>query len=1240
MEKVKLKRLTERGMVSGDGVAKDTGDGEGVCTELSVLEGERGLLSNYCIEPSCSVGTLFQATDPYGPTDPPSVEIILPGYMAALLGRRRAKNPENCRCCHCTGLFDCHWISHPTDLQGELPLMENVFSWKEGRGLSAMKHHSDAKRKGLLQCNHTSSHGRSLQIENQTEAGAPKTGFQKYVLQHCSALQLERDSSRLKMGGTLQADGYQLKHPYLSFVNHTGGDTGVLTDDEFSLHHWLDPGHVQQDVNISTLQGQKKTTDTTKSESSKSITARRHQSLSSHIYELSDRQCMKKRKLSTSKGNAQLLPYNVEDCCRLISNPHLKHFQNCSGIFKVKQPIFVQKDHACRSNRTEAYLDYCIVCQSPCATGHTAMSESQKALDRCPRARLFTLEDEKPPYCDGELYALQQSKGKKSKSWRRFSGNSGRKILPNCSRACHFSDMPTRRWVRPIRVVNVKAKSKSEHKPRLEMKDKKETQAMFIPRESLACSCNNHTLDAGVNGKDVDGSCGTLAANRQALRKGDSGSSNVDMQDDHKKPISSSLKKARTLSQTYRPAMLQDLIGQTLVARALSNAILKDKVAPVYLFQGSHGTGKTSAARIFAMALNCTTTEESKPCGLCRECSALISGNASYLWDVDAASHNGRGLVHELVKSIEFATPNPKYKVVIIDECHMFSFETWSTLVKIFEEPVSNAVFILITSEPDKLPCRVTSRCQTFHFLRIKRSDIVNRLDHIAKLENIYTEPGALSLIASKSDGCLRSAETILDQVSLLEQRITSATIHKLVGSVSDEELKRLLDLALCSDMVGTVQKTREIVDFGVEPLELLSQLATLITDILAGSYVPTETSKKEGCSLHALSGSEMERLQAALRILSEAERQLREVSLCRTTWLIAALLQLGPKSQHKSQAKIMNKSLAKASPATSKRARGFKLKVCNKGREATKTSRSAEMVLNGISCIFEALDPDKVYKSELEPPVDCADRLDPLRKYLSSPVEGSSLVANEEIHIHLWSPSNVGSLWLSVLNFCEPISVRQLLQSHGKLQALTFSAVNIVASVVFEKPAQKTTAEMYRVCIANSFKKLLGPSVEVQFSLASDLEGGGCASCPAAIDDALCTQSTFKHCSDCKSYTHQIKKETFDVEPARTPSCHAGVVPPLATWSSSPPLMKDSSLTISGAETTMPKQQSSKTSISYPNGHFPMHTQDAYYKKHPRRHCWRHSVGLHAKMLLCDCVLACLINHNSSDSYSDVQNS
>ncbi|MCO5607567.1 hypothetical protein L7F22_061764 [Adiantum nelumboides] len=1050
---------------------------------------------------------------PRAPTPPATCKralwlrsVLYEGYMAAHLGRRRAKKPENCRCCHCTDLIDCHWISHPTDLQGELPLMENVFSWKEGRGLSAMKHHSNVKRKRMLQCNHTSSHRESFQIEKQAEAGAPKTGFRKYVLQHGSALRLVRDSSRLKMGGTLQADGYQLEHPSLSLANHTGGDTGVLTDDEFSLHHWLDSGHVQQDVNISTLQGQKKTTVTSKSESSIIITARRHQSLSSHICELSDRQCMKKRKLSTSKGNAQLLPY-VEDCCPLISNPHLKHFQNCSGIFKVKQPIFVQKDHACRSNRTEAYLDYCIVCQSPFATGHTAMSGSQKALDRFPRARLFTLQDEKPPYCDGELYALQQSKGKKSKPWRRFSGNSGRKILPNCSRASHFSDMSTRRWVRPIRVVNVKAKSKSEHKPSLEMKDKKETQAMFIPRESLACSCKNHTLDAGGNGKDVDGSCGILAANRQALKKGGSGSFNADMQDDRGKSISSSLKsKARTMSQKYRPAMLQDLIGQTLVARALSNAILKDKVAPVYLFQGSHGTGKTSAARIFAMALNCTTTEESKPCGLCNECSALISGNASYLWDVDAASHNGRALVHELVKSIDFATPNSKYKVVNIDECHMFSFETWSTLVKMFEEPISNAVFILITSEPDKLPCRVTSRCQIFHFLRIKRSDIVNRLDHIAKLENIFTEPGALSLIASKSDGCLRSAETILDQVSLLEQRITSATIHKLVGSVSDEKLKRLLDLALCSDMVGTIQKTREIVDFGVEPLDLLSQLATLITDILAGSYVPTETSKKEGCSLHALSDLEMERLQAALRILSEAERQLREVSLCRTTWLIAALLQLGPKCQHKSQAKIMNKSLAEASSATSKRARGFKLKVRNKGREATETSRSAETVLNRISCSFDALVPDKVCKSELDSPVDCASGLDPPGKYLSSPVEGSSLVANEEIHIHFWSPSNVGSLWLSVLNFCRPISVRQLLQSHGKLQALTFSAVNIVASVVFEKPAQKTTAEMYRVCIANSFKKVLGPSVEVQFSLASDLEGGGCASCPAAIDDALWT--------------------------------------------------------------------------------------------------------------------------------------
>ncbi|KAI5059176.1 hypothetical protein GOP47_0025495 [Adiantum capillus-veneris] len=1143
---------------------------------------------------------------------------MCPRYMAAHHGRVCARRTNNCKFCHFTDLPDCHSVSsHPTDQLRELPLMEDVTSWKESRCSSAVKHiddHSNLKQTKIrLQSNQASSRRRPSRTEKQIGAGALKTSTQRYVLRpHSSAFHTERDASRLKMGSTFQVDCYQLEHPSFSLANHSWGNSGALINDECLLHHWLSSGVNQKDAYMSIFQGQD----------------------SSHACELFHKNHLKKRKSWTSRKNRQLVPQNVEAFWPSISNPSSTYFHHHSLSFKVEKPLLYQEDHASFKNRTEARnLNYDSPCQLPFITKRFARTHSQKLLKQ--RARLFTRKDLKLSFCDDELNALQLPKGKENKPQRRSFSNSQRRTLANSSKTCPFSDL-SKQNQGPSRAVNMKAKSKSKHGPMLEMQNMKGTQAMFAPVDSSTCGTKSYSLDVGGSVNNLDGFSGILAANRQVSKEG-SRDSNAEKQVDHGHSNTPSLRfKARTLSQKYRPRMLQDLIGQSIVARALSNAILEGKVAPVYLFQGWHGTGKTSAARIFAMALNCITSEERKPCGKCNECTAWISGNASHVWEVDAASHNGVALMHELIESRDVATPDSRSKIVIIDECHTFSCETWSALMKFSEEPSSNAVFILITTEPDKLPRRVMSRCQRFQFRRITHSDIVNRLDHIAKLENIFTEPGALSLIASMSEGSLRSAETILDQVSLLEQRITLATIHKLVGSVSNDKLIKLLDLALCSDMVRTVQTTKEIVDFGVDPLDLLSQLATLITDILAGSYVPMETSRKEESSMHALSDVEMERLRAALRILSEAERQLRAVSLCRTTWLISALLQLGPRLPRKSQAAILNKGLEKASPVTFKIARGIKLKVLDKGGEPSKRRMPAEAVLGEMTHSIEAPVTDKLSKSDLESLVDSANRLDPPRKPLFSNVEGSSSVTNEELHIHLWSPSNVGSLWLNVLKCCRP-SVRHLLENHGKLLALTFSAVNIVAHIVFEKAAEKCTAEMYHVCIIKSFKKVLGPFVQVQFSLASDLQGAGYASCPAAIADALCTQSTLKDNSAYEVYKHQIEKESFGVESPRTPSCPAIAVPPPGSISSCPPLLRVSSGSFCGTETATRKRHCSKSSIPFVKGRFPMQYSDDFcpkdfegpnasgylpYKKQTRSSCWRL-----AKRLLCDCVLSSSIN-------------
>eukprot|EP01018_Ginkgo_biloba_P023967 Gb_40210 [translate_table: standard] len=265
----------------------------------------------------------------------------------------------------------------------------------------------------------------------------------------------------------------------------------------------------------------------------------------------------------------------------------------------------------------------------------------------------------------------------------------------------------------------------------------------------------------------------------------------------------------RSLSQKYRPRAFDEMVGQNMVVQSLVNAVLKGKVAPVYLFQGPRGTGKTSTARIFAAALNCLSLEELRPCGFCRECTAFASGKSVDVREVDATSSNGMERVKALLKNVASAPSFSRFKIFIIDECHMLVCETWTALLKSLEEPPGHVVFIFITTDPDKLPRTAVSRCQKYLFPKIKESEIVSRLQKLAVEENLDVDTDALDLIAMKSDGSLRDAETMLDQLSLLGQRITLSLVHEL--HMNEHKLKTVQNLwnlvinrALCDNIVAS----------------------------------------------------------------------------------------------------------------------------------------------------------------------------------------------------------------------------------------------------------------------------------------------------------------------------------------------------------------------------------------------------------------------------------------------------
>ncbi|KAG2261911.1 hypothetical protein Bca52824_068990 [Brassica carinata] len=348
----------------------------------------------------------------------------------------------------------------------------------------------------------------------------------------------------------------------------------------------------------------------------------------------------------------------------------------------------------------------------------------------------------------------------------------------------------------------------------------------------------------------------------------------------------------QSFTQKYTPRTFKDLVGQSLVVQALSNAVAKRRVGLLYVFHGPNGTGKTSCARVFARALNCHSMEQTKPCGVCSSCLSYDNGKNMNIQEMGPVKSFD---FENLIISQEKRRQKLHHLVFIFDDCDTMSTDCWNALSKIVDRAPRRVVFVLVCSSLDVLPHVVVSRCQKFFFPKLKDADIVGSLQRIALKEEIEIDEDALKLVASRSDGSLRDAEMTLEQLSLLGTRISVPLVQELVGLISDEKLVDLLDLALSADTVNTVKNLRVIMETGVEPLALMSQLATVITDVLAGSYDFTkEECKRKFFRRQPLSKEDMEKLRKALKTLSESEKQLR-VSNDKVTWLTAALLQLAP---------------------------------------------------------------------------------------------------------------------------------------------------------------------------------------------------------------------------------------------------------------------------------------------------------------------------------------------------------
>ena len=280
------------------------------------------------------------------------------------------------------------------------------------------------------------------------------------------------------------------------------------------------------------------------------------------------------------------------------------------------------------------------------------------------------------------------------------------------------------------------------------------------------------------------------------------------------------------LARKYRPKTFADVVGQDHVVRPLSNAVKSGRVAHAFLFSGARGVGKTTVARLLAMAINCRAEVDQPPCGECESCREIIEGHAVDVFEIDGASNRGINEIRDLRETIKYLPSRSRYKVYIIDEVHMLTKEAFNALLKTLEEPPEHVVFIFATTEAHKVLPTILSRCQRYDFKRIKLEDIVARLEEIAGLENIKIGPKPLRLLARESEGGLRDALSLFDQVLAFSgDEVTDETVAEALG---------LIDRTLIADLVtsllgGEAGKALEILDqvygFGHDTKDFAAQV-------------------------------------------------------------------------------------------------------------------------------------------------------------------------------------------------------------------------------------------------------------------------------------------------------------------------------------------------------------------------------------------------------------------------------
>ncbi|MEF8847087.1 MAG: DNA polymerase III subunit gamma/tau [Candidatus Paceibacterota bacterium] len=326
------------------------------------------------------------------------------------------------------------------------------------------------------------------------------------------------------------------------------------------------------------------------------------------------------------------------------------------------------------------------------------------------------------------------------------------------------------------------------------------------------------------------------------------------------------------LYRKYRPETFDEVVGQDHITQTLTNAIEQDSISHAYLFTGPRGTGKTTTARLLAKAVNC---EEKgvEPCNECESCKEITKGNAVDLIEIDAASHRGIDEIRELREGIKFSPTKSQYKVFIIDESHQLTKAAANALLKTLEEPPEHAIFILATTEPQKMIPTIVSRCQRFDFRRLTIPEIKNRLTSITDQEEIDIEDAALELIALNAGGSIRDAESILDQVltfSNTDEKIKADDIKDLLGIVDINLVADFVDLLLEEKTAQAIKYVNELLGKGKDSEELTKALVDYLRKGLILKV--TDAESRGESTISGLTDEEFEKLKGQISQLEKEE--------------------------------------------------------------------------------------------------------------------------------------------------------------------------------------------------------------------------------------------------------------------------------------------------------------------------------------------------------------------------------